>query len=250
MNNPHIVRKTVSPSSAPPEAGIHWINTLTNEEYFSVGTSSVNDWIKRGTTSVADSLQTSCYNNTGATIPAFSVIYINGSQGNLPTIALAQANSEEASNKTYGVTTASIANNGTGSVVVIGLVQNVDTSSFPQGSILWLSPTVPGGVTLTRPTQPNHGVFIGFVTRSHPTLGRVEVKIQNGLELEELHDVLLTGTTNGQVLRYDLPSQLWKNHTLEKADVGLNNVDNTSDLSKPVSVAQNENSIINALIFG
>lgn len=47
MNSPHIVRKSTSPVSAPPEAGIHWINTVTGEEYFSVATSSVNDWIIR-----------------------------------------------------------------------------------------------------------------------------------------------------------------------------------------------------------
>lgn len=237
MNNPHIVRKTTSPSSAPPEAGIHWINTVTNEEYFSVGTSSVNDWIKRGATSFADSIQTTCHNNTGVTIPAFSVVYINGSQGSLPTIALAQANSEEASNKTYGVTIGPIANNSAGTVVAFGLVQNVNTSAYPQGSILWLSATTPGGVALTRPTQPNHGVFIGFVTRSHPTLGRVEVKIQNGQELYELHDVLITTPTNNQVLKYNSSTSLWNNGTLTKSDVGLGNVDNTSDLNKPISTA-------------
>lgn len=47
MLSPHIVRKTTNPIGAPPEAGIHWINTLTNEEFFSVGSSSVDDWIPR-----------------------------------------------------------------------------------------------------------------------------------------------------------------------------------------------------------
>jgi len=37
---------------------------------------------------------------------------------------------------------------------------------------------------------------------------------------------------------------------LIKSDIGLSNVDNTSDLNKPVSYAQNINSIVNALIFG
>ncbi len=37
---------------------------------------------------------------------------------------------------------------------------------------------------------------------------------------------------------------------LVKSDIGLSNVDNTSDLNKPVSYAQNINSIVNALIFG
>lgn len=48
-------------------------------------------------------------------------------------------------------------------------------------------------------------------------------------------------------------SDIWGNSNVEqitKADIGLGNVDNTSDINKPVSIAQNENSIINALIFG
>lgn len=51
MQSPHIVRKTTDPVSAPPEAGIHWINTVSNKEFFSVGTSSVSDWIARVDTS-------------------------------------------------------------------------------------------------------------------------------------------------------------------------------------------------------
>lgn len=47
MNNPHIIRKNSNPTNPPPEPGIHWINTVTNEEFFSVGTSSVDDWIPR-----------------------------------------------------------------------------------------------------------------------------------------------------------------------------------------------------------
>lgn len=47
MISPHIIRKEFNPTGPPPEAGIHWINILTNEEFFSVGSSSINDWIVR-----------------------------------------------------------------------------------------------------------------------------------------------------------------------------------------------------------
>lgn len=52
MINPHIVRKTTDPVSAPPEEGIHWINTVSGKEFFSVGTASVADWIDRETSGV------------------------------------------------------------------------------------------------------------------------------------------------------------------------------------------------------
>jgi len=47
MISPHIIRKTANPTAAPPEAGIHWINTITNEEFFSVGSASIDDWVPR-----------------------------------------------------------------------------------------------------------------------------------------------------------------------------------------------------------
>lgn len=47
MIYPHIIRKDVDPTNAPPEAGIHWVNTLTNFEWFSVGTATVADWLPR-----------------------------------------------------------------------------------------------------------------------------------------------------------------------------------------------------------
>lgn len=48
-------------------------------------------------------------------------------------------------------------------------------------------------------------------------------------------------------------TNIWGNSNMEhitKSDLGLQNVDNVADLDKPVSVAQNENALINSLIFG
>ena len=143
-------------------------------------------------TSNASKISTLARNQTGSTIPKGTVVYFSGVSGNLPTLALAQANSEMSSTKTVGVTAVSIANNADGEVVIFGLADNLDTSALAAGSALWLSPTVPGGLTTTKPSAPNHMVFIGFLTRSHPTSGTIEVKIQNGFELEELHNVAIS----------------------------------------------------------
>jgi len=37
---------------------------------------------------------------------------------------------------------------------------------------------------------------------------------------------------------------------LVKSDIGLSNVDNTADINKPVSIPQELNSIVKAIIFG
>ncbi|MFN9721370.1 MAG: hypothetical protein ACK58L_21950, partial [Planctomycetota bacterium] len=74
--------------------------------------------------------------------------------------------------------------------------------------------------TTTRPTQPAHGVVCGYcVKQAAGTAGILYVKVDNGLELAELHDVLLSGATTGQVLRL-ASDGLWKNHTLIPADIG------------------------------
>jgi hypothetical protein len=156
-------------------------------------------------------LTTTARNSTGATIPAGSVVYFSGATGNLPLLALSQAHTEITSTKTIGITAESIANNAAGSVVVFGLAESLNTSAFPDGSSLWLSPTVPGGMTTVKPSAPDHMVFIGFVTRSHPTQGTIEVKVQNGFELQELHNVAISSVADHQVLKYDATTTLWKN---------------------------------------
>lgn len=149
-------------------------------------------------------------NSTGATIDAGSVVYINGATGSLPTIAKAQANSEATSSKTFGVVLTSISNNSNGFVVVLGLVNNIDTSAFADGALLWLSAVTPGAFTATKPVQPLNSVFIGVVTRSSNN-GSIEVNIHNGYELDELHNVLITTPANSDLLAYETSTGLWKN---------------------------------------
>lgn len=147
-------------------------------------------------------------NQTGTTIPAFRVVYISGATGNKPTITLASAGSEVTSSKTFGVTETSISNNQTGYVVTVGELQNINTSAYNEGDLLWLSTTA-GLVQTTPPAEPAHAVFIGYVIRSHPNFGVIEVRIQNGYELDELHGVLCPNPADGDVLQYVASTGLW-----------------------------------------
>ena len=153
-------------------------------------------------------LVTNVRNQTGSTIPAFRVVYISGATGNKPLVSLASATMEGTSSKTFGITSVSIANNSTGNVVTVGELQNVNTSMYNEGDALWLSPTA-GLVQTTIPAEPNHSVFIGYIIRSHPNFGIVEVRIQNGVELDEVHDVSAANPSNGDVLQYVSSTGLW-----------------------------------------
>lgn len=150
-------------------------------------------------------------NQTGVTIPKKTAVYITGASGNRPLLGLSQANAESTSSKTFGLTKDNILHNGTGFVVTSGELSNIDTSMWTEGALLWLSPTTPGGLTNVKPSAPNHMVFIGYVVRSHPTDGIIEVKIQNGFELDEIHNVKITAPSNGDILQYESSTSLWKN---------------------------------------
>ena len=162
---------------------------------------------------VAKNLEVLVRNQSGSTIPAGAIVYISGATGNKPLITLAQANNDANSAQTMGFVKTAIADNGTGYVIVRGEVENLDTSALTEGVQLYLSPTTPGAWTTTKPSAPQHMVYVGIVIRSHPTQGIILVAVMNGLELEELHNVAISSPTNGQVLKYDSATNLWKNQT-------------------------------------
>jgi hypothetical protein len=62
-------------------------------------------------------------------------------------------------------------------------------------------------------------VYVGKVTRSHPTQGQIEVQIQNGYELNEIHDVAISTPLNNQSLVYETATTLWKNKALTASDI-------------------------------
>jgi hypothetical protein len=157
-------------------------------------------------------------NNTGSTISKGTPVYVTGSSGTTVTIAPADASTEATAAETLGLTTASIANNTDGTVIAVGLLDGLNTSALTEGQIVWLSETT-GALTTTRPTQPAHGVVCGYcVKQGSGTSGIIYVKVDNSLELAELHDVLVAGATSGQFLQLAADG-LWKPRTLVAADI-------------------------------
>lgn len=150
------------------------------------------------------------HNGTGSALTDGQLVYINGSSGNRPTVALASNSSESTSSVTMGMVTESIANGSEGFVTVSGIVNNLNTLAYNAGDALWLGSTA-GTFTTTKPTAPNHAVLVGYVVRSHASIGSVLVKIQNGYELNELHNVLITSVANNDILKYDSTTSVWKN---------------------------------------
>lgn len=149
-------------------------------------------------------------NNSGATMLNGRAVFISGASGNRVVFALAQANQVTAG-KTIAFLTQDIPNNQQGQGTVIGLVRDIDTSAFAEGNELWLSATVAGGVTNVRPVAPNAAVRIGYVVRSHATLGAIYVRIQTVESLDDLQDVVVTTPAEGDVIKYNAATSTWIN---------------------------------------
>ena len=165
----------------------------------------------------AQRLITEVYNETGATLTKGTVVYINGGHGNLPTVTKAIATGDSTSAQTYGVVQTDITNMNNGYVVVIGSLGDLDTQAYANGTQLYLSSTTAGAWTSTKQYAPAHLVYVGIVVRSHPTQGVVEVRIQNGFELDELHNVSAQTPSNNQGLFYNSSNQLWENKSIATA---------------------------------
>lgn len=153
-------------------------------------------------------------NNTGSNLLKGEVVYVSGASGNKMTVTKALATTDPTSSKTFGITAENINHNNSGFVITSGFIRDIDTSTFTEGTALWLSATVTGGLTSTRPTAPNHAVLIGWCVRSHPTVGSIFIHVQNGFELEELHNVLLSTLQDKEVLTYESSTGLWKNKSI------------------------------------
>jgi hypothetical protein len=208
---------------------------------------STYDTDNDGVVDFAEALKTEVRNSTGATLRKGYIIYLSGSTGNLPNAVLAQANNDANSAQTFGVVYEDIANNSNGYVITLGQINTLDTrttaahpfttDTLIDGDVIYLSPTTAGYVTRTKPQAPEHIVYVGMVVRTSPTNGTIQYRMQNGYELDELHNVRITSVANNDIIYYDNSTSLWKNKQLSKSDVGLGNVDNTSDANKPISSA-------------
>jgi hypothetical protein len=239
-------------------------------------------------------------NKTGVDLVNGKVVRVTGSQGQRTTVALAQSDTLSNATNVIGVLTEDILNNQQGFVTTGGLIHDLDTSAFTENDVLWLSASVPGGITNVKPAAPHKSIRIGYCVRSHAVVGQIRVELQIGTLVSELDDISFTSLANGQLLSYNSTTQTWNNVstssvlagvntdnlpegvtnlyftnararnaisvsgslaynsstgvisftdavtsvagrtgviTLTSSDVGLGNVNNTSDLNKPISTA-------------
>jgi hypothetical protein len=159
----------------------------------------------------AETLTATVTNAESTTITKGQVVYAFAATGNRMSVKLAYNTSDATSAKTLGIVSdASIAANGTGTITLVGVVDGLTLGAYNEGDQLYLGATA-GSLTSTKPYAPNHLVYVGIVERANNGNGELYVRVQNGYELNELHDVQITTPPSaGALLVYDATNALWK----------------------------------------
>ena len=163
-------------------------------------------------------------NTTGTTIPKGSAVYVSGATGDNALISLASATSDPSSSKTLGLTAEAIATDAFGYVIEAGYLTDIDTSAATAGAAVWLGNTPGSIVFVTPPAEPSHAVYLGVVVRVQSNNGSILAKVQNGYELDELHDVFVGGVSTALPLVYNSTSSGWIAQALTSVGIADNAV--------------------------
>ncbi len=148
------------------------------------------------------------------------IVYISGSQGNTIAVKRARDSGDDLSAGTLGMVGETIASGAEGLILVNGLMKKLNTVGLTAGSLLYLGSTA-GTYTQTKPTPPSHSVRVGYVVRVDATQGEIYIKVDNGYEIGELHDILDLTTTSSYGDLLVKSGSVWKNQKQLTGSYGL-----------------------------
>jgi hypothetical protein len=153
-------------------------------------------------------------------MPAGTIVYTSGGNGVHTQVSPALATSDATSARVLGWLSESIANNASGLCMIEGYIDGINTQGITEGTQLYLSGTVAGSFQTTKPQAPIHLVYVGVAVKASVGNGKVYVKVQNGYELDEIHDVQIISVANNDLIKYDSATSLWKNVQPSTLSVG------------------------------
>lgn len=142
-------------------------------------------------------------------------VYVSSADGTNMIVSKASYSTEQTSSKVLGLLAEGGVTNDQRFVITEGLLAGINTSTANAGDPVWLGAN---GALLfglaNKPVAPNHMVYLGVVTRVQQNNGEIFVKVQNGFEIDELHDVLVSGLLDKHILYRDATTNLWKNASI------------------------------------
>ena len=130
--------------------------------------------------------------------------------------------------KTLGIATEDILNGSDGLVTEFGVVRGLNTTgslygeSWSDGDVLYVSSTIPGGLTNVEPQAPNQILEMGVVLFSNVGNGSIFVDRHLSTKLGNISDVQTTGATNGDLIVYNSATTVWDYSKTLTGDYDIN----------------------------
>lgn len=152
-------------------------------------------------------------NSSGASIPKGSFVMATGAVGDKITIAKAITNGSIDASYMLGIADNTINNESEDGIIVTnGVIKGINTAIWSAGTILYASPSVPGGLTATKPNAPSLRTPVAMVLRQHASTGQIYVKMAPNSTLGETDsNVQFDSPQTGDVIVYDGINNIWKN---------------------------------------
>lgn len=116
---------------------------------------------------------------------------------------------------TLGISAENILDGEDGYVYEFGLLKGVDTTGsdygevWGDGTILYVHPTIPGGLTNVEPVEPNLKIQMAIVIDSDSN-GSIFIRPSLRSNLGDLHNIQTSGATNGDLIAFDSSDNVWK----------------------------------------
>jgi hypothetical protein len=172
-------------------------------------------------------------NDDSVTITKGMPVYAFSGTGDRMTVKRAFNTSDATSAQTVGlVLSTSIGVNQKGVIMMQGLLDGLSilpTATWDDGDPVYLGAT-PGTITNIKPYAPNHLVYLGVVTTaSNGAAGRLYVRVQNGYELDELHNVDAHNPNNNDGIFYNSTTQLWEHKNVLAVAAERRNANNSTN---------------------
>lgn len=119
-----------------------------------------------------------CVNNNGVTLEEGDVVQIDGYDSTLDAFQIVKSKADTIENaEVLGVVTTQMLIGAVGLVTSIGRVNDLDTTGFSEGDIIYLSPTVAGTFTATKPSAIP--IQVGCIGKVDALIGFVQVDVRS-----------------------------------------------------------------------
>ena len=158
-------------------------------------------------------------NSTGSTIPDVTAVMFDGAAGGKVRVTPAVSTALSEPYAFVGITTEAIADGEIGFVTQFGMINDIDTSMWADGSLLYVDPTTPGALTSTVPIAPNWTFPVAAVIKSNSTTGKILVRAVPGAHVHDLVDARIGTLADNNLFAWDSTDSVWKNQTAAEASL-------------------------------